>query len=448
MNATQLTTPVIPPQALEAEQSVIGGLLLNQTCWDEINDLLSPPDFYDKTHREIFTSIAALIAQGRAVDVITVADYLRTQKKLVDISGEVYLFELVQNTPTVANLVSYAQLVRERSILRQLTEACYRILNQVHQHPKQTLTDLIDLAEQEVFKIAEKENTSLETTDIRILAKEVLAEVHQRSIEGSQVTGLQTGFIDLDALTLGLQPADLIVLAGRPSMGKTALGMNIAEYIAFKEKRPVLIFSLEMPKKSLLQRMLSSLGKIDQTKLRTGQLSSNDWSNLEKLMRDIQKTRLSIDDTAGLTPADMRARVRRFRREHGDLALVVVDYLQLMRLPGQRENRTVEISDISRSLKQLAKEFHVPVIALSQLNRSLEQRTDKRPIMSDLRDSGSIEQDADLILFIYRDEVYHPEILEKNLAELIIAKHRNGPTGKVKLTFRGQYTRFENFSSI
>lgn len=438
----------IPPHSIEAEQSVLGGLMLENQAWDKIADKLQENDFYRVEHRLIFRAIATLANRNSPFDVITLAETLKNINELGNVGGEVYLFELTRNTPTAANISAYADIVREHSVLRQLISIASEITENAFTPAGRTCVDLIDEAERKVFQIAEQGARNgggpLHIGDL--LAKTVdRIDTLFHSDQG--ITGLSSGYQDLDEMTSGLQSSDLIIVAGRPSMGKTTFAMNIAEHAAIKSGKPILVFSMEMPGESLAMRMMSSLGRIDQHRVRTGKLEDEDWPRITSAVSMLSEASMFIDDTPALSPTEMRARARRVAREHGQLGLIVIDYLQLMQLPGFKENRTNEISEISRSLKSLAKELNVPVVALSQLNRGLEQRADKRPVMSDLRESGAIEQDADLIIFIYRDEVYNENSPDKGIAEIIIAKQRNGPIGKVRLTFLGKYTRFENFTS-
>jgi len=435
----------IPPHSLEAEQSVLGGLLLDNQSWYIVSDLLQETDFYRQSHQHIFLAIKQLLTHGEPADVLTVAEQLKAQGAMDAMGGEVVLFELAKNTPSTANIAAYAKIVRERSVLRQLITVSNEIATHAFSPEDRSITEIIDAAERKVFAIAEQGVRNQGPQAIRHLLTDAVERIDTLYRSDSPITGVSTGYEDLDHMTSGLQDADLVIVAGRPSMGKTAFSMNMVEHVAVHEKKPVLVFSLEMSGSSLAMRLMSSLGRIDQHKVRTGQLDEQDWARLTEALGHLSEAPILIDDTPALSPAEVRARARRAVREQGDLGLIVVDYLQLMQMPGMGDNRTLEISTISRSLKALAKELNVPVIALSQLNRSLEQRADKRPVMSDLRESGAIEQDADLIMFIYRDEVYHEDSRDKGTAEIIISKQRNGPIGKVRLTFRGQYTRFENF---
>ena len=438
----------VPPHSIEAEQSVLGGLLLDNESWEKTADFLVEHDFYRRDHQLIFRGIAALFEQSQPVDVITLAEYHDTRGELEQVGELAYLGMLSRNTPSSANIVAYASIVRERSILRQLITVGTTISNTAFNPEGRTSEEMLDLVEGQVFEIAEK---GAKRAGGFVQVKEVLSKVVDRIDtlfeQDSAITGLSTGFTDFDEQTSGLQAADLVVVAGRPSMGKTTFAMNLAENAAIKSKEPVAVFSMEMPSDALAMRMLSSLGQIDQHRLRTGKLNDDDWPRLTSAIALLNEAPLFIDDTPALTVTELRARARRLKREHG-LSMIVIDYIQLMQGSGggSNENRATEVSEISRSLKALAKELEVPVIALSQLNRSLEQRPNKRPIMSDLRESGAIEQDADLIVFIYRDEVYNEDSPEKGKAEIIIGKQRNGPIGTVALTFQGKYTRFVNFA--
>lgn len=438
----------IPPHSIEAEQSVLGGLMLDNNAWDKVVELLKEGDFYRTDHGLIFQVMNSLSRRNQPFDVLTLTEALKELNELENAGGEVYLFELVKNTPTSANIVAYAEIVRERAILRQLIEASGEIVHLAFNPEGRNSKEVLDRAESQIFKIAEQRVRGQGPVDISSLLSKATERIDTLYHSDSNITGLATGFGDLDELTSGLQGGDLIIVAGRPSMGKTTLAMNIAEHASIKGTKPVLVFSMEMPGESLAMRMMSSLGRIDQHKVRTGKLQKDDWPRLSSAVSMLSEAQLFIDDTPSLSPAEVRARARRLAKMKGQLGLIVIDYLQLMQVPGFREGRTSEITEISRSLKALAKELNVPVLALSQLNRSLEQRGDRRPMMSDLRESGAIEQDADVIVFIYRDEVYHEDSPDKGSAEIIIAKQRNGPIGKVRLTFLGQYTRFENFVPV
>ena len=442
----------LPPNSVEAEQSVLGGLLLENEALDRIADILNQADFYRHDHRLIYTHIAKLIEQNRPADIVTVAESLENSAELSSVGGIAYLGALAQNTPTAANIRRYAEIVRERSIMRKLVEVGSAIAESAYNPQGREAKQLLDEAEAKIFQIAESGNRSSQGfVNIQTLLPQVANRIdflYQRENQGS-VTGIPTGFDDLDDKTSGFQPGDLIIVAGRPSMGKTAFSLNIAENVALDSKKAVAVFSMEMGATQLATRMIGSVGRLDQHRMRSGNLEDDDWERLTAALGKLNDASIFIDEGAGLSSFDVRARARRLSRQTGGLGLIVVDYLQLMSGNTGRasENRATEISEISRSLKSLAKELEVPVVALSQLNRSVEQRPDKRPVMSDLRESGAIEQDADLILFIYRDEVYNPDSEDKGTAEIIIAKQRNGPIGRVRLTFLGQHTRFENFSS-
>lgn len=437
----------VPPNSVQAEQSVLGSLLIENKTWDFVADKVSADDFYDPVHRLIFSAIQRLIESEKPVDVVTVSEYLGSNNDLDTVGGLAYLATLARETPSAANAATYANIVREKAVRRGLIKASSEIQDAAYDTEQTELPELLEMSEQKIFQISDQRRQS--DKGFRTV-KTVLQSVIDRmeiltNLDGS-ITGVSTGYTDLDLMTSGLQPSDLIIVAGRPSMGKTAFSMNIAENVAVRGNLPVAVFSMEMPAEQLTLRMLSSLGRIDQTRVRNAKLEDDEWPRLTSSISILAETRLLIDDTPGLSPSEMRARCRRLVREHGPLGLVVVDYLQLMQVPGT-SNRVEQISEISRSLKGLAKELNVPVIALSQLNRSLEQRPSKRPVMSDLRESGAIEQDADIIMFLYRDEVYNPETPDRGIAEVIIGKQRNGPIGTVRLTFLGQYTRFENFVS-
>lgn len=434
----------VPPHSIEAEQSVLGGLMLDNQSWDHVIERISEKDFYRYEHQLIFKAIQHLEKKGHPFDVLTVTESLKDFGELENTGGEIYLFELTKNTPSASNIKAYADIVRERSILRQLIGVANQIADAAFNPDGNPCSDLLDVAERKVFEIASTDMRGQGPQEIKALLGKAMDRIDTLFHSKQTITGLETGYYDFDKITSGLQVADLVIVAGRPSMGKTTFAMNIAEYAAINAQKPVLIFSMEMPGESLAMRMLSSLGRIEQQKIRSGRLEDDDWPRIGSAVGMLSEAPMFIDDTPGLTPGELRSRARRLARDQGQLALIVIDYLQLMRVPNLSDNRTAEISEISRSLKMLAKELSVPVIALSQLNRSLEQRADKRPVMSDLRESGAIEQDADLIAFIYRDEVYNPETRDKGIAEVIVGKHRNGPIGRIRLSFLGQYTRFEN----
>ena len=436
----------IPPHSIEAEQSVLGGLMLDNQAWIQIADKVSEEDFYRRDHQLIFRSIRSLLEEDKPCDVITLDEWLDKNGQVEAAGGLAYLATLAKNTPSAANIKSYADIVRDRSILRQLAHIGSEITNSAFETGGRKTSELLDIAEQSVFAIAEQSARQGGFTDIKTLLAGAVDRIDTLFHKDNAITGVATGFNDLDEMTSGFQPADLVIIAGRPSMGKTTLAMNIAEHVAVNEDLPVAVFSMEMPGEQLILRMMSSLGRIDQNRVRTGKLSDDDWPRLTSAISILSETKLFIDDSPALSPIEIRARSRRLVREHGEIGLIVLDYLQLMQIPGHNENRATEVAEISRSLKALAKELNVPIIALSQLNRALEQRPDKRPKMADLRESGGLEQDADVILFIYRDEVYDENSEDKGTAEIIIGKQRNGPIGTVRLAFLGQYTRFENFT--
>jgi len=435
----------VPPHSQEAEQAVLGGLMIDNGSWDQIADRVSDVDFYRRDHALIFRAIAALAEDNSPFDIVTVSEWLERNHELEHAGGLPYLGSLAEDTPSAANIRYHADIVRERAVVRQLIRVGTDISNSAYQPEGRGSRELLDQAEQAVFKIAEQGMRAMRNyRPIAGLLTEAVEQIDLLHQQQSTITGVPTGFTAMDNKTSGLQRGDLVIIAGRPSMGKTSFAMNIVEWAALNSKLSCAVFSMEMSGVQLAMRMLSSLARIDHHRIRTGQLEDEDWPRLTSTLTLLEEAPIVIDDSAALSPTEIRARTRRIKREFG-LDLVVIDYLQLMSVPGSSENRATEISEISRSLKALAKELDVPVIALSQLNRSVEQRQDKRPLMFDLRESGSIEQDADLIMFIYRDEVYNEDTPQKGLAEVNISKQRNGPTGMVQLTFLGQYTRFENY---
>ena len=438
----------MPPHSNEAEQAVLGGLMLAPEAYDSVADILVEKDFYRRDHQLIYRAIHELSSKkDRPFDVVTLGEWFDSQGIGEQVGGGAYLLELATTTPSAANIRAYAEIVRDKAVLRQLIEVGTGIVNDGFQPEGRDGAELLAKAEQQVFAIAEAGSRGrLDFTPVHRALHEAFEVLKQRQESGGGVTGLPTGYTDFDEMTAGLQPTDLIILAARPAMGKTTLALNMAEFAAMKSKKPVAVFSMEMSASQLALRLISSLGRVNATRLRTGQLEDEDWSRVTSAIRMLRDAKIFIDDTPALSPDVLRSKARRLKREH-DLGLIVIDYLQLMAVPGNSENRATEISEISRSLKALAKELNVPVIALSQLNRSLETRTDKRPVMADLRESGAIEQDADVIVFIYRDDYYNRENSpDKGLAEVIIGKQRNGPTGSVKLKFFGEYTRFDNLS--
>ena len=436
-----------PPHSVEAEQAVLGALLIDGSAWDQVADIVSSGDFYRPDHRLIYEALAELIAGGRPGDVVTVSEQLERHARLEDAGGLAYLGTLARDTPTAANVRAYASIVRERALLRALIEAGRAITASVFSDEGLSATDLVDRAEARVFEIAEQ-GTRLGSGAVRVsaLLPPLIDKIDEWHTNPDKLRGLATGFTDFDKKTGGLRPGDLIIIAGRPSMGKTTLAVNIAEFAAVspETKASVAIFSMEMPSEQLVTRMLASIGHVPLNSIRSGRISDDDWVRITAATHQLSEAKLFIDESAGLTPTELRARARRIAREH-TLGLIVVDYLQLMQVPGTKENRATEIAEISRGLKALAKELQVPVIALSQLNRAVEQRTEKKPVMSDLRESGSLEQDADMVLLIYREEVYDRNTTKKGIAEIDLVKHRNGEIGQFLLTFQGQYARFVNY---
>lgn len=435
------------PYSAEAEQSVLGGLMLDAEAWEKVVDRVFETDFYQKEHQLIFQSITQLIKQAKPIDILTVVEALRSNNHLAAIGGETFIFELAKNTPGAANIATYAEIIHDYALLRKLISTSNDIATDALNPYGRTVAELIDEAERKVFAIAQATPQRGGPVALQSLVKAAVAQMQERMKSGNSITGLPTGFKDLDDMTSGLQKSDLIIIAARPSMGKTTFAMNIVENAAIKCEKGVLVFSMEMPGESLATRMIASLSRVELQSIRKGRLNDQDWPRLISSQNLMHEAKVFIDDTPALTPSEVRTRARRIIREQREISLIVIDYLQLMQAPGMRENRVAEISEISRSLKSLARELNVPIIALSQLNRGLEQRQNKRPQMSDLRESGAIEQDADLILFIYRDEVYNENSEKKGRAEIIIAKQRNGPIGHIELTFLGQYTKFENYLS-
>jgi replicative DNA helicase len=441
----------IPPHSVEAEQSVLGGLLIDNGAWDRAGDLLNDTDFYRYEHRLIYSAIGALINATKPADVITVYEQLQSLGKAEEVGGLSFLNALAQSVPSAANLRRYAEIVRERSILRKLVAASDEIATKAFNPQGRPVAQILDEAEGQIFRIGEEgSRTRQGFQSMDALVVQLIDRVQELADNGAEeVTGVRTGFYDLDRMTAGLQAGDLVVLAARPSMGKTAFALNMAEHIAVNEGLPVVVFSMEMGASQLALRMVGSLGRIDQQHLRTGALRDDEWGRLTEAVDKLGKASIYIDESAALTPSELRARARRQARQCGQLGLIVVDYMQLMSGSGGggEENRATVLGEISRGLKSLAKELKCPVIALSQLNRSVESRTDKRPMMSDLRESGAIEQDADVIMFIYRDDYYNKDASkEPGVAEIIIAKQRNGPVGTAKLTFLKPLTRFDNLA--
>jgi replicative DNA helicase len=446
----QLLALKVPPHSIEAEQSLLGALLLDNQAFDRVADLVTAEDFYRDDHRRIWRHISKLIEHGRPADVVTVSESVDASEDKDKTGGPAYLGALAQNTPSALNIRRYAELVRERSVQRRLAQVATEIAESALAPAGKEVGQLLDEAESKIFQIAEsgarRDQGLLEIKPVLAKVFERIDHLYHRD-NPSDVTGVPTGYTRIDQMTSGMQPGDLVIVAARPSMGKTALALNIAEHVAVDNGLPVAIFSMEMSSTQLAMRMLGSIARVDQHKMRTGRLNDKEWGDLSEAMGKLHETPLFIDEGGALTALEVRARARRLKRQYSKLGLIVIDYLQLMAASTQGENRATEISEISRSLKAMAKELDVPVIALSQLNRAVDQRPDRRPVMSDLRESGAIEQDADVIMFIYREVVYKPDLPDeqRGMAEVIIGKQRNGPIGTVKLTFLGQHTRFENY---
>ncbi len=449
-STSQPTEFKLPPYSLEAEQSVLGSLMMDSEAWNKVDDQLVEADFYRHDHQLIFRAMASLAQDSSPLDAITVSEYLDRHGNSEETGGLEYLADLTKNTPSAANVKAYAGVIRERALVREMIAAANEIADAGYNPEGRESNELIDFAESTIFQIAEKRTKQGSgPKPLKPLLDSTLERISEMQKAKGGVTGTATGFTTFDKMTTGLQPADLIIVAGRPSMGKTTFAMNIAEHVACSNDvdKPVLIFSMEMPAEALIMRSLSSLARVDQSAIRSGQMKDQDWARVISTFNIFKNQgKMYIDDSGNLSPSEVRSRARRVARENDGLSLIVLDYLQLMHVPGKSDNRVLEVSEISRSLKALAKELSVPVIALSQLNRSLEQRSDRRPVMADLRESGAIEQDADLITFIYRDEVYNKDTEAKGMAEIIIGKQRNGPIGTVTLTFQGKYTRFDNYA--
>lgn len=441
--------PRLPPQSIEAEQSLLGGLLLDSRYYDEVSSQINSGDFYNKNHSKIYAAIESCLEANQPVDVVTISEELERNNELEQIGGLAYIGSLANNTPSTANILSYSRIIRERAILRNLIHASNDIAQASYNPEGRKPREVLDFAEQLVFSISERDGKSREGfSSMDILAGRTLNRIEELDKMGNAITGISTGYGKLDDKTSGLQKGDLIVVAGRPSMGKTSFAMNIAEYAAIEQGLTVGVFSMEMPGEQLSMRLISSLGRVNSNRLRTGQLKDSDWPRITNAVSMLSKAKIHVNDAAGLTTNEIRSQARRLAREQGGLDMIIIDYLQLMQSASisSSDNRATEIAHMTRSLKMLAKELEVPVIIISQLNRSLESRPDKRPVMSDLRESGAIEQDADVILFVYRDEVYDDESPDAGTAEIIISKQRNGPIGKVKLAFIGEFTRFENLA--
>ncbi len=436
----------LPPHSSDAEAALIGGLLLDSEnqAYDKIADIVSERDFYHSENKDVFKVIQNLSEESKVTDLLTVSDYLDSSTDFESKPSIEYLSEIVESTAGNSNITEYAKIIREKALLRELIQISSEIAQSAYKPEGKSPSELVDLAESHIFEIAERGNRNMVFAEMSDLVKQTYDELDKRSQGGGKITGVSSGFRELDNLTAGLQNGELIIIAGRPSMGKTAFALNIAEHTALADENPVAIFSMEMSASALAQRMISSLGRVNAHSIKTGQLEEKDWNRVDGAIQQIKNAPIYIDDTPSLTPIELRARARRIQREKG-LSLIVIDYLQLMSVHGNKENRATEISEISRNLKALARELDIPIIALSQLNRSVEQRTDKQPQMSDLRESGAIEQDADLIAFIYREEVYDPDTDKKGVALINVAKQRNGSIGQFNLTFLGRYTKFENW---
>lgn len=436
----------LPPSSVAAEQALLGGLMLDNGAWDKVADLVTEADFCRPDHRLIFAAISVLGERREPFDAVTISEYLESRGEIADAGGLGYLGSLVRDTPSAANVADYARIIRDRALLRELITTGNDIVGSAFHTEGRPATELVDEAERRILEIAQRgQRQGSGFVHLRSVLGDTIDRLDMLHQAGGSITGVSTGFTRFDEFSAGLQRGDLIVIAGRPSMGKTTLAINVAENAALGARLSVAVFSMEMSVDQLALRMISSLGRVDQAHLRNGRFSDEEWPRINGAIRQMAEAKIFIDDTPALTPTEVRSRARRLQREHG-LDLIVLDYLQLMRVAGNTENRATEISEISRSLKALARELKVPVIALSQLNRSVEQRQDKKPVMSDLRESGAIEQDADMIVFIYRDEVYNQNTPRKGIADITIGKQRNGPTGEFPLTFLGKYTRFENYA--
>ena len=433
------------PFSHEAEQSVIGGLLLDRNSWDDVSAIISPEDFYSKVHRTIFEAIKSIIQSGKHLDLIMLQEMLEETGKLESVGGFVYLVEIVRIVPSAANIVSYAKIVKERALTRSMIAIGNEMVESGYSTQGRTVSEIVDSYQSKLDALIESGSADEKPATMSDALSYTLDKIEEIQRKGGGITGLSSGYADLDKLTSGFQPADMIVIAGRPSMGKTTIAMNIADHVAQTSGKHVLVFSLEMPKDQLMRRLLASNGLVSMNHLNNADLSDEDWGRLSMATGKLMESKMLIDDAGGLTPAEMRSRAKKAHKEN-ELGLIVIDYLGKLRVPSLANNRNLEISEISQSVKELAKELNIPVIVLSQLNRGLEQRADKRPVNSDLRDSGSIEQDADLIMFVYRDEVYRDDSPDKGTAEIIIGKQRNGPLGKVRLTFQGEYSRFCSFA--
>jgi replicative DNA helicase len=443
VQTSELALHKLPPQHIEAEQCVLGAILLENEALLKVHDILKPEYFYRPPHRKIFEAILALFERNEPIDLLTVTEILRRRNQIEEVGGSAYLASLMEAVPTAANVLHHARMVRETAILRSLINVATEVIAECYEHTED-VEELLDRAERMIFEISEQ-RVNAAFANLKELLKDSIRYTEQLYERHELITGLPTGFRDFDQLTAGLQPSDLIIIAARPGMGKTSFALNIARNVGVRVQEPrqaAAIFSLEMSKEQLALRMLCAEARIDSSRLRRGYLDKNEWGRLVNAANDLSDTPIFIDDSPGLTALDIRAKARRLQAEHG-LCLIIIDYLQLLRGRGRVESRQQEISEISRSLKALAKELRVPVVALSQLSRAVEQRGDRIPQLADLRESGAIEQDADLIVFIYRDEVYNKETKDKGIAKIIVGKQRNGPTGEIELAFLKEYARFE-----
>lgn len=447
MENKTLTAKKVLPFSKETEKSLLGILLVQPSAWDKVESKLVAADFYDLKHQLIFQALTKMHAKQVSIDMLTVVEFLQNREEIDKSGGSAYVYALADQAPMSADITSYAAIIHDKSLLRSLQEVASKVVESVYHPEGRSSDEILQQAEADMFAISNSRNQSTAMQPIGEILAKTTERIDQLYHSGQTMTGAPTGYTDFDKMTSGLQPGDLIIVAGRPSMGKTIFGGNICEYVAIATKKPCVFFSLEMPSESIVMRMLSSLGRIKQERIRSGKLKDEDWPRMTSAIGLLSEASIFIDDTGGISPTELRSRARKVAREHGDLGVIVVDYLQLMRVPELRDNRVQEISEISRSLKLIAKELNVPVIALSQLNRSLENRQDRRPVNSDLRESGSIEQDADVIAFIYRDEVYNSDSPDKGTAEIIIGKQRNGPIGMVRLSYLGEYVRFDNYTN-